>query len=153
MMDAQGEAIVRSARSYIGTRFCHQGRRKASQYDRGGVDCLGLLVGVARECALMKDGMPLCAFDECDYGHIPDAKRLYKALNVHLLKVEKTQVKPADVLLIEMDSSPQHVGIVADGKYGLNVIHAYAPARGVVEHRLDDEWWQKVKAVFRFAAD
>ena len=36
------DAIVTCARSWIGTRFHHQGRLKKTQSHKGGVDCLGL---------------------------------------------------------------------------------------------------------------
>lgn len=146
----KSEQIIATARSYIGTRFRHQGRRKANGADRGGVDCLGLLVCVADECGLMKYDVKLSSYDETDYGHIPNAKRLFAGLNRHLDVVAVEDMQPADVLLMNIDRNPQHVGVVGDGADYLTLIHAYAPARGVVEHRLDEEWLGRVKAVFRF---
>lgn len=149
-MDVQSKQIVDAARSFIGTKFRHQGRRKAQGADKGGVDCLGLLVGVAAECGLEKNGQLLCGFDETDYGHIPNAIRLSAALLTHLDQVEKDEMKAADVLLMRIDSNAQHLGIVAQLPEALSLIHAYAPARGVVEHRLDKSWLECVDAVFRF---
>jgi len=143
--------IVENARGWLGTRFAHQGRRRACGSDGGGVDCLGLLVGVAAECKLTKDGRLLAAYDELDYGHFPDEVRLFMALKACLHEVEQDDVRTADVLLLKIDGRAQHVGIV--GEYaggGLSLIHAYAPARRVVEHRLDAAWRQKMVAVFRW---
>ncbi len=66
--------IVACARGWIGTRFHHQGRIKKTESHKGGVDCLGLLAGVAAELDLLgSDGMPLIAADETDYAHQPDS--------------------------------------------------------------------------------
>ncbi len=42
------EQIAAASRSWIGTAFHHQGRTKKTTGHKGGVDCLGLLVGVAK---------------------------------------------------------------------------------------------------------
>lgn len=152
-MHSLSEQIVASARSYIGTRFAHQGRRKASGSDRGGIDCLGLLVGVAAECRLMRGGQLLCEADARDYGHIPDSQRLRQALNNHLISISQFKLRSADILLLSIDNNPQHLGIVGEYNAELTLIHAYAPARRVVEHRLDEDWRARVVAAYRFGED
>lgn len=146
------QRIVASARSHVGTRFAHQGRRAASAEDRGGLDCLGLLVTVARDCRLMQYGHLLAECDETDYGHIPDGTRLRGALERYLQPVSMGQLSAGDVVLMRMDGNPQHLGIIADyhqsGNFSL--IHAYAPARGVIEHRFDEQWQSAVVAAYRF---
>lgn len=144
------DQIVASARGYIGTRFRHQGRRKACGSDRGGVDCLGLLVCVAKECTLMHNNMPIYARDRRDYGHIPDKIRLISALNECLSSICLDDVQKGDVLLLNMDRNPQHLAIVGNVNGDMSLIHAYAPARGVVEHRLDASWRKKIESVYRF---
>ena len=54
-------------------------------------------------------------------------------------------IEVGDVLLLSIDTQPQHLAILGDR----SIIHSYAPARGVVEHNLD-AWWQKrIVAAFR----
>ena len=138
-------AIVHCARSWLGTRFHHQGRLKKTALHKGGVDCLGLLVGVAAELGLHA----LTAADETNYSHHPDAVRLRKRLSALLTPILSDQIAPGDVLLLDIDGNPQHLALVSDIGGALGIIHAYAPARAVVEHQLD-AWWQKrIEAAFR----
>lgn len=112
-----------------------------------GVDCLGLLVGVATELQLCdKVGRPLNEFDELNYGHLPDEKRLYNQLQQLLQRVERP--KAGAIGLFKVDGSARHLGIIGENRGYLTLIHAYAPARKVIEHRLDDEWEKKLYKVF-----
>ena len=142
---SHSEQIITAARGWVGTRFAHQGRLKKTATHRGGVDCLGLLVGVANEL-----GLPLAQHDDVTYGHLPDERALYKKLSELLLPVDTLLMEAGDIVLLRVDGRAQHMGIVsAYGKSDFGLIHAYAPARAVVEHRLDEEWMQKVVGVFR----
>lgn len=78
------QTIIAEARSWIGTPFRHQGRRKGQ-----GVDCLGLLAGVAAALALKgRDGRPLASRDSLAYGHYPDETVLRQGLERCLIAVE-----------------------------------------------------------------
>lgn len=144
------QRVVDAARSWIGTRFSHQGRRKKHATDKGGVDCLGLLVGVADECGLMQHGKALAQFDERDYGHYPCEKRLLDGLLNHFERIDISDMQMGDVALLRVDEHAQHVAIIGDyAPDGFSLIHAYAPARAVVEHRLDESWMRRVVCVLR----
>lgn len=142
--------VVSAARGWIGTRFHHQGRLKASEGHSGGCDCLGLLVGVARELKLpAKNGMGLLAdFDERGYGHLPDGRRLQAVLRDVLTAVDEP--RPGDVVLFRLERDPQHLAIVSDYAHGgLGLIHALAQNRRVVEHGFDALWRERVVEVYR----
>jgi len=96
-MSVSAEQIVVCARGWVGTRFAHQGRRKKSAGDAGSVDCLGLLVGVADELGLMRDGRRLADQDETHYGHYPDSARLQAGLLRWLLKVAEKECVPGEM--------------------------------------------------------
>ncbi len=134
------DAIIQEARRWIGTRFAHQGRRRASQQDAGGVDCLGLLIGVADALTLRdKHGELLSRYDRRDYPKSPDGSTLQQALDRALVRTTISQ--PGMIALFSLERNPQHLGILSDYREGgLGLIHAYAPARKVVEHALDDSW-------------
>ena len=143
-----GHVLVDQARGWLGTRFHHQGRLKKAAGQQGGVDCLGLLIGVARELGLRaRDGELLERFDVTHYGHFPDGVALRRELERHLAVVEVMGV--GDVVLCDVDGQARHVAIVGDGREGMTLIHAYAPARRVVEQYLDDVWRGRIVAVFR----
>lgn len=152
---AQASAIVAEARSWIGTPFHHQGRLKRHAQCKGGVDCLGLLVGVVQALQLpthLSDRNHR-AYDIPHYGHRPDGSVLHQALLQHLDAVPLAEMQAGDVLLCRFDHNPQHLGIVGDYENQQHsLIHAYAPVRKVVEHYLDALWRKRVVGVFRFPA-
>jgi cell wall-associated NlpC family hydrolase len=127
------EQIVATAREWLDTRWHHQGRLKGV-----GVDCAGLVVGVATELGLTE-------FDMTGYGHRPDTRELEQLCHDHMKKVRRDRARPGDVLLIEVDKMPQHMAIKTD----IGMIHAFAPLRRVVEHRIDDDWAARITAAFR----
>jgi len=142
--------IVATARGWIGTRFHHQGRLKKTDSHKGGVDCLGLLAGVAAELDLRgPDGMRLITADETNYAHQPDTSYLVARLSALLTPIPPGGILPGDIVLLRIDESPQHLAIVSDIGEGLGIIHAYALARAVVEHQLDDWWQERIEAAFR----
>jgi len=142
--------IVVCARGWIGTRFHHQGRIKKTDTHKGGVDCLGLLAGVAAELSLRgPDGNLLAAADEINYSHQSDAARLQKKLAQFLIPIDAAAIAPGDIVLLCVDYSPQHLAIVSNMPDGFGIIHAYAPSRAVVEHRLDNWWSKRIEAAYR----
>ena len=58
-------------------------------------------------------------------------------------------IQAGDILLFSIDNNPQHLAIVSDFLGDLGIIHAYAPARAVVEHALDAWWRKKIVSAFR----
>lgn len=142
--------IVAAARGWLGTRFHHQGRIKRTQAHRGGVDCLGLLIGVARELNFrLPDGSPAIELDQTDYTHYPDTAYLQAQLLRALVPIPMEGITPGNILLLRIDNAPQHLAIVSNMHDGLGIIHAYAPARSVVEHPFDRWWQERVQAAFR----
>jgi cell wall-associated NlpC family hydrolase len=131
-MNLTPERIIAAASAYVGTRWHHQGRSTA------GVDCIGLLVLTARDL-----GLPVA--DETGYSRQPSGHQLQAALAAHLTPIAEPE--PGAVLLMRFDRDPQHVALMADGG---DIIHAYATARRVVRHRLDDTWARRIVAVYRF---
>lgn len=150
--------IVKTARTWLHTPFRHQGRAKGV-----GVDCLGLILGVAAEL-----GLPVEGWDEPGYGHYPDAAHLRKRLGEAMWEIAEPE--PGAIGLFRVDGRAQHLGIfgVQSSESGvqarrdqntglrtlnselLTVIHAYAPARKVVEHRFCEEWRGRLVTVFAF---
>lgn len=139
-----GAVIVVVARSWLGTRFHHQGRLKGV-----GVDCAGLVIGVAHELGLSD-------YDWRDYPPQPDGEQLQAACDAQMTSIATQAIAPGDVLLMRFmphSPHPQHLAIVGDHPAGgLSIIHAWAPARKVVEVRFDDDWRRKIVAAYRLPA-
>ncbi len=138
--------IVAQARSWIGTSFHHQGRLKAKGTDKGGCDCIGLVVGVLKEL-----GISLADNDQTDYSMLPDGRRLKAMLDKHLRAIALNKIRPGDILLFTFENNPQHVGIASNYTGGgLGIIHCYAGSKMVVEHHLSDNWLRRTVAAYRF---
>lgn len=142
--------IITCARSWIGTRFLHQGRLKKTATHKGGVDCLGLLIGVASEVGLTdQGGKPISHFDNTQYSRTPDTTRLRQLLGTLLMPKPIAQIAPGDVGLFKLDGNPQHLAVIGQGGDGqLSMIHSYAQARKVTEHALDSHWRKSLVAAY-----
>jgi NlpC/P60 family putative phage cell wall peptidase len=142
--------IISEARSWLGTRFVHQGRVKKSAVNKGGCDCIGLVMGVADNIGITHNGNKLSAYDRQDYARIPDGIELEAAFAKYLDRINIDEIRPADILMFCFEKEPQHVGIIGDYGDELSLIHCYLQARRVVEHRLDEYWYRRIVAAFRF---
>lgn len=127
--------ILESARSWVGTKFHHQGRKKLV-----GVDCIGLIIGVAQELGLNPP-------DKLGYAREPRKNALEETLDIYLREGE---LIPSNIVLFKIDKYPQHVGILSNYGSELGIIHAYAQARKVVEHELNDWWKERIVKTYSF---
>lgn len=138
--------IVAHARAWVGTPFHHQARLKGI-----GCDCLGLVVGVVDELGLKDaNGVQLAAYDEVTYSREPDGAYLIEKLTGLLEEVPVDEARAGDLGLFKVRENPQHLAILSNFEGALGMIHSFAPARRVVEHRLDDDWKLRILKVFRW---
>jgi NlpC/P60 family putative phage cell wall peptidase len=145
MPDTVQHFIVNQARTWLGTPFHHQARLK-----RVGCDCLGLIIGVVDELGLRdRHGQRLAGYDEVSYSREPDGAYLTQKIAALLDEVPVVEAQAGDLALFAMGDNPQHLAILTEEDGTLGMIHCYAQARCVVEHRLDEEWKQRLVAVFR----
>jgi cell wall-associated NlpC family hydrolase len=141
-------AIVREARTWVGTRWQHQQSNK-----RAGTDCAGLVMGVGINCGLIASDWRLDpqVRDLLRYGRLPFDGRLEAAASRFLEPITEQQAGPGDVVLMEFGGVPHHAAILGDYHAGgLSIIHAYAKARRVVETRLDDSLRARIVSWFRY---
>ena len=92
----------------------------------------------------LPDGTPIAALDRTDYTHSPDTAYLQRQLERILYPVPVEGMAPGHILLLRIERAPQHMAVVSDLPGGLGLIHAYAPARAVVEHALDAAWRARI---------
>jgi NlpC/P60 family putative phage cell wall peptidase len=145
-MDNIASTIVTQARTWLNTPFHHQARLKGK-----GCDCLGLIVGVVDELGLKdKNGQPLSGYDEVTYSKEPNGAYLMEKLTDLLDEVPIAEARAGDLALFKVRENPQHMAFLTDYEDTLGMVHSYAPARRVVEHRLDDDWKSRLVKVFRW---
>jgi len=118
--------VVAEARTWIGTPWVHQHRVKGI-----GIDCVGLIICVARDLGLSPQGT-----DWTGYGKHPDGSML-PLCDQHMIRISKDAMQPGDVLVMAIERDPQHMGIVGDYRHGgLSLIHAASKTGRVIETRL-----------------
>lgn len=134
--NAAKRSVVRCARGYIGTPWVHQGRLKGKS-----IDCLGLLVCVAREFGAE------VKLDRTDYDNRKiDTAAMRKVLEHYMEEKPISKAAPGDVLLFALGGSPQHLAIKTDK----GMIHANMRTRWVKEDSMDKFIKKDIVACFDF---
>lgn len=119
--------IVQTAREWLDTPYQHQQRLKGVA-----VDCVGLVIGVARELGIVRP-----EFDYTGYARVPHGNNMLQVLRANMRQIPRDQMRPGDVVCVSFGGDPQHVGIVGDYRHGgLSIIHAASNPGCVVETRL-----------------
>lgn len=134
--------VVAEARSWLDTPYLHQHRAKGH-----GVDCAGLVIGVARNLELVTED-----FDVNGYERTPDGEQLLALCDRFMSRIRMTELKPGHVLVYSFEKSPQHLGVVGDYLHGgLSLIQALGTADGkgrVIEWNISRprNGWRPVQA-------
>ena len=130
--------VVAEARSWLGTPWVHQHRRKGVA-----VDCAGLVIGVARAL-----GLVVAEFDIGGYARRPNGT-MVSTCDKHMTRVEQADMQPGDVLVVAIEKEAQHIGILGDYRHGgLSLIHAASNPGRVVEARLMSTRTMRFAAAF-----
>jgi NlpC/P60 family putative phage cell wall peptidase len=134
-------AIVTEARSWIGTRYRHQGSLKGV-----GCDCLGLVRGVWRNCIGDEPEAPPPYAP--DWAEAHGEETLAQAALRHLVTIESDHIGAGDVLLFRWREGyvAKHVAI-ASGEGSM--IHAHDGA-AVCEVAFTPWWRRHLAHAFRF---
>ena len=138
-------AIVKSARTWLGTPYYHQASSKGI-----GADCLGLIRGVWRDC-YGREPRSIPPYTE-DWAEPQRDEVLERAADEILTRVDRnTSIVAGELLLFRMrdGSIAKHLGIVAQTDPTPTFIHAYT-RHGVVESSLSIPWKRRVAGRFRF---
>jgi NlpC/P60 family putative phage cell wall peptidase len=122
------EAVVAAARAWIGTPYHH-----AADIKGVGVDCAMLLVRVYVDLGLVE------AFEPRPYTRDwflhRDEERFMGHLFARAREIRQADAKPGDVILFKIGRCYAHGGIVT--KTGpLTIVHAFAPAKAVLEEAI-----------------
>jgi cell wall-associated NlpC family hydrolase len=120
------QQIVAVTKSFLGTPWVHQGRTRA------GVDCVGLVVAVARELGVYPPGLIIPP-----YRTQPDAS-LLSYFDDHMVALEPRDMQAGSVAVYAYGGSPYHAGIIIDVNLS-SLIHAYASKRKVVYDHIDSK--------------
>ena len=129
--------IIKKGREFIGTPFVHQGRLKGI-----GVDCIGLITGVAKELGLFDVVTP-------PYRRYSDGTLLMQEMLKVFDPADLDSKVPGDIIIYWVDKSskhPQHVGILTE----TGVIHTYDRVMKVIEAPTTPRWEDRITHVFKW---
>ncbi len=132
--------VVAVAHRWLGTRFLHQASKRGV-----GTDCIGLVVGVARDLEMPEAAEFASDLAIRGYGREPDPGMLLDACSRYLNPCREPVA--GDILLFRFKAEPQHFALISTAGY---MIHAYAQARRVVENRIDSIWESRRVAAFSY---
>jgi cell wall-associated NlpC family hydrolase len=132
------------ARTFLGTPYHHQARKPGV-----GMDCIGLLICVARELGHVPPD-----FNITGYRRVPDGHSLMRHMREQFTEIPREQMAPGDYVCIAYDRHPHHVGIIGDYHLGgLSLIHANSKSGKVEESRLVFNESMRFVALFRKVAE
>jgi hypothetical protein len=138
--------ICAKARGWVGTPFKHLGR------DRKGVDCVGLVLGVAQDLGLDKRyGLP-----NLSYGLAPNPAYVIEQTAKWLVPTGRKleDLIPGDIATWwGVDpGTPRHLAIIGWDAMckRRTMVHAFAKHRKVIEHSFDKFWPQRFVAGYEY---
>ena len=131
------EAIVTEARGWLGVPWRHQGRSRA------GIDCVGLVVLVARTLGLSD-------YDHTAYSRRAQGQGFVEPFRANMDGIAIPDARPGDVLVFADAAYPCHCGFRSERLEHPHLIHAHALRRQVIEEPYAGEWPAKIKFAFRF---
>jgi len=133
--------VLKEARTWLGTPYCHQASRRGA-----GCDCLGLVRGIWR--ALYGAEPEAVPPYTPDWAEVAGAETLRDAAMRHLAEIGRDKARPGDVLLFrpDLDGPAKHCAILSAPD---RIIHAYW-ARAVSETALTPWWKRRCVAAFAF---
>lgn len=129
--------IVDSARSYIGVPFRHQGRHK-----KAGLDCLGLIVQVARDLGYVIE-------EVADYARYPDKDRLLAEVSKYAVEIPLEDIQHGDFIIFGYNRRrpiPQHFAYYTGSG---QMVQSLDPD-GVTETMYDECWRSRAIMAFTF---
>lgn len=130
-------AFIAAARAWLGTPWHHQGAVRGV-----GCDCAGLVMGAARACGLAEVSVT-------GYPRIPRGHELEEWCDRYMARIPRADLAPGDVCAFDYGGDPQHLGILGWRHGAVTLIHAYAPAREVVEVSFAEPWIGRLSIAYR----
>lgn len=127
------DTIIENARECLGVRFQHQGKTLR------GMDCRGILIYAFGKAGLQTNDLQ-------SYSRNPVPDQMNSALLSVCDKVSINDLNKADVLYLRFNNIPTHLVLYQGNNW---IIHSYLQMRKVVEHEIDQSWWNAVSAVYR----
>ncbi|AIF51998.1 NlpC/P60 family protein [Pelosinus sp. UFO1] len=138
------DEIIKTARSWIGTKWQHQQSLKGVA-----CDCIGFVRGIYKEITgiSIADNVdyPQTAFYYCR------EEKMYPEIQKHLKEISVREVKPGDILTFAMKEKfpDHHLGIVSYDGFFIHACGDFGIGK-VIETRMDENWQKRIRHAFQF---
>lgn len=146
MRKINSKKILRIAKSYIGTKFHYTGRIKINNNNKGGIDCIGLILKIGEEINSTYNNKCIINYDYLTYSRYPNNNEMYNFLEKYFIKIDKKQATIGDLIYINFNDKLEHIAILSD----IGIIHCYVEVGKVVEHSLNKYWTDKIISYYRY---
>lgn len=138
--------VAEEGRTWLGTPWRHQAMLKGI-----GVDCVGLLAGIAKNLNLFDASLLMRDPILRGYGREPDPRALALACETYLEQTDRRFLLGRIVFLrVPRGSYPQHFGLISREDPPCLIHATAAHPRAVTENRLDRAWAGRVFRVYKF---
>lgn len=127
--------VVRTARSFDGIRFHHQGR-DVPPHPFPKLDCIGLVTKTAH-------ALGVSTYDYTNYQRRADWFRFKSHFDENMDEIDRFRMKPGHVAIFKQDGHQCHCGIIGENRHGLTLIHAYLLRKKVVEEQFTGSEWER----------
>ncbi len=149
--DISADQVVKLARDWLGTHYCHQASTKSV-----GTDCLGLIRGVYRSLYGREPADPPPYTPDWNERHwqgqrwsaLRHGDPLLEAARAHLVLRAEGRPEIGDVLIFRVNrhGPAKHCGILSEPE---RFVHAHA-GQCVAEAPLNRWWYSRLAGVFSF---
>lgn len=138
-MHPRADEIVAMAKTFVGTKYRHQGRSEH------GLDCGGLMFRILNL-------LEFSDFDTFNYSRRPNVQEFTNAMKAGGFKrIPMTDLSNGDVLRMSVSGWPVHVAIYEVDEHCKEwYIHSYLPHRKVTRNPLTPGARQLISSVWRY---
>lgn len=138
-----GEAIARLAREWAAAKVPYQHRGTT----RGGCDCTGLVIGIARELGYLAD-YELRQYPPDWNLHAGAGDQVIEELAKYAGPVDRGRAQPGDIAVMNFGKCPAHCGIIVAP---LLMVHCWRDGGGCKYGRLaSSPWGRRWSHTYRF---
>jgi len=132
--------IVEAAKSFLGVKWVHQGRRPDA------VDCAGLVVLTGKKAGVLDENYK----DYINYSRRPDGIQFKKQFDKYADRVAWNKAQEGDILIFGEGIYNFHCGILFFKHGKPHMIHGYYESGKVMETPLTPYWLKKMSLVYRY---
>ena len=134
------QEVVEIAKSFIGVRWVHQGRRP------DGIDCAGLVVLTGQAVGLLDEDY----IDYTNYRRQPDGSSFKAQFAKYADRTLWPIAKDGDIVIFGKGVYNFHCGILffKDGRPYM--VHGYSESGKVMEQPLNDYWLNRMTLVYKY---